>query len=505
MAFVDFRKFEQLSELARTAFNYRLLGGANDRISAVCPHHEQSDKNLNGHHLHINNAKGVWFCYVCENSGHIHTGGYVQLVMANTGMSKSEAFKWLCERYDIKPEGGNNAHKGHSVKNTRERFCECAHSSFVEGCKRKDQKFLIAYKYMLEKRGFTPKSMLKFRIGYIADNSVVQKMQSEGYTEDELLKAGILRESNRPGQKFWCPFYRRITLMAGHNVYGRFVPRDGEEVKGLPHLYTSGTNSLFNENTIRPEAQRDVLFVVESIFDVITVQQYIDALNENWAVVGTLGTKGIKKEELIEKMSNSGAKEIVLIPDSDPWYSAKNGERTRHGVGQISGLKMAKAFVSAGLSTRVMVLPENSDPNDLSKNRFPEIDFREELVKKALTPVQYQIWIEGNYLNLSETTGKETLLKRAKEIVEISGGVNAKDSFFSWLAGFVGVSVSEVENVFLHTFEKKAVMDYVRKCLLVGKTDEQIMAHIRKLIEQADATAATKDAEFTGQVDEASK
>ena len=47
-------------------------------------------------------------------------------------------------------------------------------------------------------------------------------------------------------------------------------------------------------------------------------------------------------------------------------------------------------------------------------------------------------------------------------------------------------------------------MDYVRKCLSVGKTDEQIMSHIRKLIEQTDANSAAKDAEFTKQVDEAS-
>lgn len=503
MAFVDFKQFELLSELARSAFGYVLLGGNPTRISAVCPHHEPSEKNSKGHHLHFNDVKGCFFCYVCETSGKMHTGGYTQLVMLNTGMSQQDAFKWLCDRYNIKEKGG--VKKGHSVKETRMKFCEESHVSFIEGCKRKDRKFLEAYQYLLNKRGLSPKSMQKFRVGFIPDNTVISKMRNDGFTDEELLKAGILRESNRPGQKYWCPFFRRVTLMAGHNVYGRFVPRDGEEVKGLPHLYTSGANSLFNENSIRPEAQRDVLFVVESIFDAITIQQYIDELNENWAVVATLGTKGIKKEELIEKMKTSGSKEIILIPDADPWYSSKNGGKTRHGVGQISGLKMAKAFVSAGLFTRVMLLPENSDPNDLSKNRFPEKDFREELVKKALTPVQYQIWLEGHYLNLSETAGKETLLKRAKEIVEVAGGINAKDSFFAWLAEFVGVSISEVKDVFLHTFEKKAVMDYVRKCLLAGKTDEQIMAHIRKLIEQADATAATKDAEFTEQVDKASK
>ena len=344
--------------------------------------------------------------------------------------------------------------------------------------------------------------MLKFRIGYVADNSALNNMRNDGYTDEELLKAGILCESKKEGQKYWCPFYRRVTILAGENVYGRFVPREGEVVKGLPHLYTSGKNSLFNENSIRPEAGRDVLFVVESIFDAITIQQYIDALNENWAVVATLGTKGIKKEELIEKMRTSGAKELVLVPDADPWYSKKNVGLTRHGVGQISGLKMAKSFADAGLSVRIVVLPEDSDPNDLSKRHYPEKDFRDVLVKKALTTVQFQLWLEGHYLDLSEMTGQETLLKRAKEIVE-QNGILAKEPFFKWLAEFAGLSISDVENAFSHTFEKKAVMDYVRKCLAAGKSDEEIMSHIKKLISEADASERVKNEEFDAQMSSA--
>lgn len=500
MAFVDFKQFESLSKLAQTAFGYELKGGPATRVSAVCPHHEQSDNNRAGHNLHFNDVKGAFFCYVCETSGNLHKGGYIQLVQLNTGLDKAGAFKWLCDRYGVVSE--RNTRKGHSVKETRARFCEDAHNAFVNGCKAKDSKYLLAYKYLSENRGFSPKSMLKFRIGYVTDNSVLNKMRSDGYTDEELIAAGILRESNREGQKYWCPFYRRVTILAGENVYGRFVPREGEVVKGLPHLYTSGKNSLFNENSIRPEAGRDVLFVVESIFDAITIQQYIDLLNENWAVVATLGTKGIKKEELIEKMRTSCAKELVLVPDADPWYSKKNGGLTRHGVGQISGLKMAKSFADAGLSVRIAVLPEDSDPNDLSKTRYPETNFRDVLVKKALTPVQFQIWIEGHYLNLSEMAGKETFLRRAKEIVE-QNGILAKEPFFKWLAEFAGLSVSDVENAFSHTFEKKAVMDYVRKCLNAGKSDEEIMSHIKNLIREADMNERAKNDEFDAQVDSA--
>ena len=273
--------------------------------------------------------------------------------------------------------------------------------------------------------------------------------------------------------------------MAGNNIYGRAIPQEGESANRLPHLYTSGENSLFNESTIRPESERDILFVVESIFDAMTIQQYINKLDENWAVVATLGTKGIKKEELIEKMKSSNAKTICIIPDADPWYSKKNGELTKHGVGQASGLKMAKAFSKARLNVRVAILPDDSDPNDLSKNRYPTIQFREEIVKKALLPIQYQIWIEGHYLDLSSMAGKENLLNRSVKLSE-RYGVKAKAPFFEWLSKLLNISTTDVENAFSHTFEKKAVIDYVRKCLSIGKTDEEIMDHIRKLIKQVD-------------------
>lgn len=504
MAFVDFRKFEPISELARKAFGYSVLTGPEERRSSVCPNHEQNEKNRKGHHLHFNDAKGCFFCYVCEKSGRIHTGGYVQLVMLNTGMTQDESFKWLCERYGVTKETSSGNKQSRSLKDIRRKFCEEAHKAFLTGIESKDTKFRSAYNYVTSGRGFAPKTLTKFRVGAVVDNSIIQKMIDNGYTEQELLKAGILKESNRPNQKFWCPFFNRITVMAGNNIYGRAIPQEYESAKRLPHLYTSGENSLFNEATIRPESNRDVLFVVESIFDAMTVQQYINKLDENWAVVATLGTKGIKREELIEKMKSSNAKTICIIPDADPWYSKKNGGLTKHGVGQISGLKMAKAFSEAGLNVRVALLPEDSDPNDLSKHRYPTVQFRDEIVKKALLPIQYQIWIEGHYLDLTTSSGKENLLGRAVSLAE-SYGVKTKSSFFEWLAKFVGVSVIEVENAFLHTFEKKAVMDYVRKCLSTGKTDEQIMSHIRKLIAQTDANESGKDAEFTEQVDEASK
>ena len=485
MAFVDFRKYEKISELARKAFGYTILSGPEERLSSVCPNHEQSEKNKRGNHLHFNNEKGCFFCYVCEKSGRIHTGGYVQLVMLNTGMTQGESFKWLCDRYGLENESQSGKTQSRSLKDVRRKFCEEAHKAFLAGIESKDIKFRAAYNYMTSGRGFALKTLAKFRVGAVVDNSIIHKMIEDGYTEQELLKAGILKESNRPNQKFWCPFFNRITLMAGNNIYGRAIPQEGESANRLPHLYTSGENSLFNESTIRPESEKDILFVVESIFDAMTIQQYINKLDENWAVVATLGTKGIKKEELIEKMKSSNAKTICIIPDADPWYSKKNGELTKHGVGQASGLKMAKAFSEAGINVRVAILPDDSDPNDLSKNRYPTIQFREEIVKKALLPIQYQIWIEGHYLDLSSMAGKENLLNRSVKLAE-RYGVKAKAPFFEWLSKLLNISTPDVENAFSHTFEKKAVVDYVRKCLSIGKTDEEIMAHIRKLIKQVD-------------------
>jgi DNA primase len=501
MAFVDFKKFESISELARKEFGYHILGGSEDRISSVCPHHEQNEKNKKGHHLHFNNVKGCFFCYVCEKSGRIHTGGYVQLVMLNTGMTQGEAFKWLCTRYGIEKENSGVPQK-RSVKDIRRQFCEEAHKAFFAGLKKADGKFHAAYQYLTKCRGFATKTLAKFRVGAIVDNTVVRQMLDNGYTEEELLEAGVLKESNRPNQKFWCPFFNRITVMAGNNIYGRAIPQEGESAKRLPHLYTTGENSIFNESSIRPESGRDLLFVVESIFDAMTIQQYINKLDENWAVVATLGTKGIKQEALVEKMKASNAKTICLIPDADPWYSKKNGGATKHGVGQLSGLKMAKAFSEAGLNVRIALLPDNSDPNDLSKNHFPTVDFRDKIAKKAVLPIQYQIWIEGHYLDLTTTSGKDNILSRSKKLAEFYG-VQVKKPFFKWLAEFAGLSISDVENAFSHTFEKKAVMDYVRKCLNAGKSDEEIMSHIKKLIHEADKNEQAKNEEFDAQVDSA--
>ena len=43
-------------------------------------------------------------------------------------------------------------------------------------------------------------------------------------------------------------------------------------------------------------------------------------------------------------------------------------------------------------------------------------------------------------------------------------------------------------------------MDYIRKCLAAGKSDEEIMSHIKNLISESDASEKAKNDEFDAQV-----
>ena len=59
--------------------------------------------------------------------------------------------------------------------------------------------------------------------------------------------------------------------------------------------------------------EKDIIFIVESAFDALTINQYIHRLGRNWAVIGTCGTHGVKTEKLIKFIKESNPIEVAKI------------------------------------------------------------------------------------------------------------------------------------------------------------------------------------------------
>lgn len=453
-------KWGGIQGLMTSEFGY-VIAQQGDDAKMVCPNHT-SEANNHGGNCHASNSKGVWQCFSCGEGG-----GYLDLVMINKNMTKAEAIRWLAEETGF----SLGVSQERSPKDVRQAFVRLCHQNLMDGIAKKDARYLLAETY-LRNRGMSAKTIKKFSVGFcVRHGNEISQMKKLGYTGEEMEKAHILRTSKK-GQKY-CALGNRVIVMAGDNIYGRDIAPDSN----FKHYYTSSKHKLFGKNAAGFK-HRKIVFVVEAVLDAMAVQQFIDLLQENWAVVSTYGTGGIGNEELVKDLVKINPDEVIVIPDSDPWL--KNGRP--HGVGQKKGLEKADAIQKAGISTRIMVLPEGKDPCDLTKDGLPEQDFRQLVELRTMFPERYAIYslarTSGNIKASYDT--KKRFLNGVKNILAFRK-ISLRKEMVEWLSRVVEMDEPEIYDVLRNSFDQASVLAYFARCWAAGKTDEEIVAHIRKL------------------------
>lgn len=471
-----FAKYGSLSKFAQSEFGYKIIKAkSSSNVGVVCPHHT-SEANNHGDNCMIDDSKKVFNCFSCGNGGSLF-----DLVMLEKNMDFKEAMTWLAEKAGVQLNGNTNTEK--TVKEIRRAFAIICHKNLMAIKNPSDDKArankLAKYKdeyegaiRYLAGRGFITKSLKKFEVGYCGiAGAEIEEMFQNGYSVADLLRANIMMESSKTKKKF-VPLKGRITMMATDNIYGRKVVCDDDRYK---HYYSRSNQQIWNLNTCAYK-ERDIVFVVEALFDGIAIQQFIDRLHMNWAVIATCGTGGVKKEELVKQVMATNPKCVMIVPDSDDFL--KDGKV--HAVGQKKGLQKAYAFEEAGQNTRVVVLPVGKDPGDLAKERFRATAFKE-MVEKALYPVRYEIYLEAHFNDRKNTDNKKEFLNSCKRILS-SHKITLRDDMIDWITLLVKGNRAEIEDFFKNTFSKATVLDYFKKCRACGMKDEDILRHIQSML-----------------------
>ena len=129
-----------------------------------------------------------------------------------------------------------------------------------------------------------------------------------------------------------------------------------------------------------------------------------------------------------------------------------------------------------------MVLPEGKDPCDLTKDGLPEQDFRQLVELRTMFPERYAIYslarTSGNIKASYDT--KKRFLNGVKNILAFRK-ISLRKEMVEWLSRVVEMDEPEIYDVLRNSFDQASVLAYFARCWAAGKTDEEIVAHIRKL------------------------
>jgi DNA primase len=315
---------------------------------------------------------GTWRCFGECNEG----GDIFKFVMKKDGIDFKEALQKLADRAGVKIESYQR-----EAPQQREAYEHLR--NLLEDAILFYRNHLLNHNdilaYLREKRGLTDSTIETFGLGYAPPgfDNALKHLTQRGYSEQDLLEAGLLSESDS-GKRF-DRFRHRIMIpirdengrMAGFGA--RIVdPNDIPKFLNSPEtpIFTKGHLLYGLDRARRPIRTVDQAVIVEGYLDVIAVHQ---AGYEN--VVSPMGT-ALTEEQL--RLLKKFTRRIVLALDPD----TAGQKAILHGLdaarsamdheGELGfdtrGLLRNEARLQADL--RVASMPDGLDPDEIvARNR----------------------------------------------------------------------------------------------------------------------------------------
>ena len=321
----------------------------------LCPFHDEKTPSFS-----VNSAKGIFKCFGCGMGGDA-----VGFVMKHENYSYVEALRYLAKKYNIEIVEVEQTPDQIRELNEREALfavSNFAKDFFVKSLHQTEEGKSLGLTYFQE-RGFSKATIEKFQLGYAPQDkeAFTKTALQNGYTINNLEKSGltIVKENNY----YFDRFGGRV-IFPIQNFSGKVVGFGGRILSALKtatqaKYINSPETSIYHKsdvlyglfvakNAIKKE---DKCLLVEGYTDVISLFQ---TGIEN--VVSSSGTSlTIGQIKLIRKLTDN----ITIVYDGD-------------SAGIKAALRGISLLLQENMNVRVVLLPENEDPDSFARNNTKE-------------------------------------------------------------------------------------------------------------------------------------
>ena len=329
----------------------RRAGG--DSFTGLCPFHEERTPSFS-----VQPSGKVYYCFGCQAAGDAFN-----FVMETEGLEFVGAMEFLADRYGVTLEREEEDPRAAEARRREERLLELLDRtcSYYERVLWDHQEGARAREY-LAGRGLEESILREFRVGFAPSpwDRVLLASRRSGFSEAELLAAGLVQRSeDRPGSVY-DRFRRRITFplcdKRGRVLgFGARSMSSEERAKYLNsadgEVYHKGRH-LFGTHLARAHAAKAGSVVLcEGYTDVIAAHQA--GVRQCVGLMGTALT-----DEQVAELARL-APTVVLALDAD-------------GAGQEAMMKAARVAAKQRFELRVAALPPGSDPAEVLQRDGPE-------------------------------------------------------------------------------------------------------------------------------------
>ena len=307
-AFLD--ELVERSDIVDVVSQYVQLTKKGGNLFGLCPFHNEKTPSFS-----VSPDKQIYHCFGCGKGG-----GVISFIMSIENLSFPDAVRFLAEKngMTVPEESGDQ-----EIPRQRKRMLELNREAarwFYACLNGPEGEKAAAY---LEKRGISRKTVNRFGLGAAPEgwDKLLSAMRAKGYTQDELLSAGLVtagQKRKESGTRSVYDKFRDRLIFPVIDIRGEVLGfsgralNDDQEPKYLNSpetLVFSKRRTLFGMNLAK-NSKRGSILLVEGNIDVVTLHQA--GFDHAVASMGTALTT--EQTRLISRY----AKEIVLCYDNDP-------------------------------------------------------------------------------------------------------------------------------------------------------------------------------------------
>jgi DNA primase len=387
------------------------LKRAGSAFKGLCPFHAEKTPSFI-----VSPERETWHCFGCGEGGDIFT-----FLMKRDALDFREALTRLAEKSGVELSE-RTAREDRRKRRLREAL-DAAIAWYREVLLQTPQGEKA--RHYLDERGFNAVTLDRFTIGYAPNawEMLTGRLATRGFSNDELIGAGLASPSNRGGL---IDRFRGRVIIPIRDASGRSIGLGGRILPGLegPKYLNSPAGPLFDKShtlfaidLARPAIRREKLTViVEGYTDVMAAHQ---AGFEN--VVASLGTALTRGQvELATRYADA----VALAYDVDLAGEAA----TQRGLLEELGPVVSKV--------RVIRIPAGKDPDELIKTdaagwRAAVAD-AEELLPYFMQRAATEVDLRQPHGRSAYTRRMLDLLRRIPDRVE-------RDSYVPRLAQLAGI------------------------------------------------------------------
>ena len=317
-----------------------------DAYIGLCPFHDERTPSFS-----VRPSGKVYYCFGCQAAGDAFS-----FAMETEGLEFVGAMEFLADRYGVTLELAQEDPRAAAERRRTDRLLELLDRtcSYYERVLWEHAEGAPAREY-LAGRGLEESTLREFRVGFAPSpwDRVLLGSRRSGFTEAELLAAGVVQRSReRPGSVY-DRFRRRITFplcdqrghVLGFGARAMSAEQQPKYVNSADGVVYHKGRHLFGTHLARSHAAKAGSIVLcEGYTDVIAAHQ--SGVRNCVGLMGTALT-----EDQVSALARL-APTVVLALDAD-------------GAGQEAMMKAANVAAKQRFELRVAALPAGSDPADV--------------------------------------------------------------------------------------------------------------------------------------------